>query len=180
MTETMPASAEEMREAAAKVAEAVANRPLEAPEQGVWERAERATGKRIAAAIRALPTAPLPEDVQALVERLKIHAASWARSDCGFARDVEQEAALPTEAAAALAAAHARIRDLEQREARLREALDEAADQLGTIRQANDADDPDSYRADDREGCLDWTYARADEAEKAARAAYNEGETDAR
>lgn len=54
---------------------------------------------------------------------------------------------------------------------RLRAALKLCADQLSTIRIANDPDDEDSYRSDDREGCLDWTHAAAAEAEKAARAA---------
>jgi hypothetical protein len=56
-------------------------------------------------------------------------------------------------------------------QAELRAALTLCADQLAQIRAANDPDDADSYRADDREGCLDWTFAAAEEAEKAARAA---------
>ena len=58
---------------------------------------------------------------------------------------------------------------MSDREAALEAALKLAAGQFESIRQANDADDPDSYPADDREGCLDWTFAMAEEAEKAAR-----------
>lgn len=54
---------------------------------------------------------------------------------------------------------------------RLRAALELAVAQLTAIREANDPDDADSYRCDDREGCLDWTYAAAAEAEKAVLAA---------
>ncbi len=37
---------------------------------------------------------------------------------------------------------------------RLREAL-------AYIAEATNVDDPESYRCDDREGCLDWVYAKA-------------------
>lgn len=54
---------------------------------------------------------------------------------------------------------------------RLRAALTLTVGQLTAIREANDPDDADSYRCDDREGCLDWTHAAAAEAEKAGLAA---------
>lgn len=41
-------------EEAAKGCDAVADRPLQGPEHGVWERAERQTAKRLAQSIRAL------------------------------------------------------------------------------------------------------------------------------
>jgi len=54
---------------------------------------------------------------------------------------------------------------------RIRAALTLCTNQLEAIRKANDPDDADSYRSDDREGCLDWTFAAAEEAEIAARTA---------
>jgi hypothetical protein len=56
-------------------------------------------------------------------------------------------------------------------QAELRAALELGAAQLASIREANDAENPESYRADDREGCLDWTFAMAEETEKALRQA---------
>ena len=38
----------------------------------------------------------------------------------------------------------------------------ELLDALKDIRQMTDADDEESYRADDREGCLDAVFATAD------------------
>jgi hypothetical protein len=47
---------------AAKVAEAVANRPVQGPEHDVWHRAERQTAKRLAAAILALIDLPATDE----------------------------------------------------------------------------------------------------------------------
>lgn len=41
-------------EEAAALCDAIANRPVQAPESGAWERAERHTAKRLAAEIRTL------------------------------------------------------------------------------------------------------------------------------
>lgn len=46
----------EALEEAAALCDAIANRPVQAPESGAWERAERHTAKRLAAEIRALVT----------------------------------------------------------------------------------------------------------------------------
>lgn len=43
-------------EEAAALCDAIANRPVQTPESGAWERAERHTAKRLAAEIRALVT----------------------------------------------------------------------------------------------------------------------------
>lgn len=55
--EIAKATANARREAledAARRCDAVAHRPIEAPESGAWERAERHTARRLAADIRAL------------------------------------------------------------------------------------------------------------------------------
>ena len=47
---------------------------------------------------------------------------------------------------------------------RLRSLNAELVATLTDIRSATNADDPESYRADDREGCLDTVFAIADRA----------------
>ena len=47
-----------------------------------------------------------------------------------------------------------RVRSLEAEVAQLREELRDIAEDT-------DADNPNSYRSDDREGCLDWVHAKA-------------------
>lgn len=64
---------------------------------------------------------------------------------------------------------------LKARVAALEAALGLAAEQFKSIREANDPDDPSSYRSEDHEDCLDWTFAMADESEKSARHYLQEG-----
>jgi hypothetical protein len=49
-----PAADADVVERAARIADEIAERPVQGPEHGVWERSERATAKRIAAQIRKL------------------------------------------------------------------------------------------------------------------------------
>jgi hypothetical protein len=41
---------------------------------------------------------------------------------------------------------------------------DQLLEEIKSIRDMTDADDPDSYRSDDREGCLDTVFGVANEA----------------
>jgi hypothetical protein len=83
-------------------------------------------------------------------------------TDLGLARKERNEAITRAEAAEALVAELQGHQDgwmdrafaAEAEAERLREAL-------ADIAQATNADDPESYRSDDREGCLDWVYAKA-------------------
>lgn len=61
-----------------------------------------------------------------------------------------------------------RIAELEAQNKRLRDVVviprdifKEIEDALKAIREHTDADNPESYRCDDREGCLDTVHAKA-------------------
>ena len=68
---------------------------------------------------------------------------------------------LSTDAVSFIDAVIARLEVAEAECARLRAALTEIAE-------ATDADDPESYRCDDREGCLDWVHDKATRGQDAA------------
>lgn len=93
------------------------------------------------------------ETVADLVERLRemvrtdhLRGCEGREYECSCGH-IDRQDALMLEAAAALTS-------LEAERDRLREALQEIAEMT-------DPDQPDSYRADDREGCLDAVHARA-------------------
>lgn len=76
--------------------------------------------------------------------------------DMGFGADngIFLAGSVATEHSADLRALLSTLTSLEAERDRLREALQEIAEMT-------DPDQPDSYRADDREGCLDAVHARA-------------------
>ena len=97
---------------------------------------------------------PQPEDEEAAY--YEAHRVEWERDEWkARAEAAEQDAAeCRAERAHYGDLVTAELGALEAECERLRAAL-------ADIVEDTDADNPNSYRSDDREGCLDWVYAKA-------------------